>query len=213
MKVHVILASASPRRKELLSRIFPEFEIRPAEGKEETQERDPGKRVEALSRLKAMEAAAGISPGTVVIGADTMVFCRGQALGKPENEEEAGRMLRLLQGNTHQVCTGVTLAWREAEGIRRHSFHESTDVSVYPMTDGEILAYIETGEPMDKAGAYGIQGDFARYIRGIRGDYTNVVGLPVGRLYQELKGISGALSGFPEADRKPAAWQNVRENG
>ncbi len=189
MRRNIILASASPRRRELLTQIGLQFRVKPAEGEEETQEREPGRRVEALSLHKAMQIAEEIDEDTVVIGADTLVFYRDRALGKPKDEEEAEAMLGLLQGNTHQVYTGVTLAWMEGGAVRHRSFHEKTDVFVYPMTPEEITAYIGTGEPMDKAGAYGIQGRFARYIRGISGDYTNVVGLPAGRVYQELKGI------------------------
>lgn len=189
MRCNIILASASPRRRELLTQIGLKFRVKPAEGEEETKEQEPGRRVEALSFHKAMQNAEEIDEGTVVIGADTLVFCRDRALGKPKDEKEAEAMLSLLQGNTHQVYTGVTLAWREGGAVRHRSFHEKTDVFVYPMTREEIKAYIGTGEPMDKAGAYGIQGSFARYIRGISGDYTNVVGLPAGRVYQELKEI------------------------
>ena len=101
-------------------------------------------------------------------------------------------MLKALQGQTHQVYTGVTLIWHQGKSLRQMSFHERTDVSVWPMTDEEIEAYVKSGEPMDKAGAYGIQGLFARFIRRIEGDYNNVVGLPVGRLYQEMK-LEGLL--------------------
>lgn len=189
MRRNIILASASPRRRELLAQIGLEFRVRPAAGEEKTDEQEPGKRVEALSCHKAVQIAEEADEDTVIIGADTLVFCQGRTLGKPKDEEDARAMLSLLAGNTHQVYTGVTLAWKEDGAVRRRSFFEKTDVSVYPMTPEEISDYIGTGEPMDKAGAYGIQGRFARYIRGISGDYTNVVGLPAGRVYQELKGI------------------------
>ncbi len=124
----------------------------------------------------------------VVIGADTVVSCWGRIMGKPGDKEEAFDMLWELQGKSHQVYTGVTLAWKYADmPAMFHSFYECTDVTVFPMTEEEIERYIDSGEPMDKAGAYAIQGRFAAYIQGICGDYANVVGLPVGRVYQELK--------------------------
>lgn len=123
----------------------------------------------------------------VVIGADTVVACGGRILGKPADAAEAAKMLTLLAGNTHQVYTGVTFCYAEDGTEKAHTFYEMTEVSVYPMCREEIDAYIATGEPMDKAGAYGIQGFFAAYVKEIRGDYNNVVGLPVGRVYQELK--------------------------
>ena len=125
----------------------------------------------------------------VVVGADTVVALGQQIMGKPKGKEDAVRMLSLLQGKTHQVYTGVTLLIADGEESkpRRLSFHEKTEVTMYPMSREEICAYVESGEPMDKAGAYGIQGRCAAFIRGICGDYNNVVGLPVGRLYQELK--------------------------
>ena len=143
--------------------------------------------MEELSRNKALEIAEQAPEDAVVIGADTMVFFRENAMGKPEDEEAAKRMLYKLQGNIHQVYTGVTVIWQENGKRESFCFSECTDVSVYSMSEQEIKAYVETGEPMDKAGAYGIQGRFAAFIRGINGDYNNVVGLPIGRLYQELK--------------------------
>ncbi|MDE7058130.1 MAG: Maf family protein, partial [Lachnospiraceae bacterium] len=112
-----------------------------------------------------------------------IVAMEGQILGKPKDRADAMRMLRLLQGKKHQVITGVTVL---LGSTKTRSFAEVTDVSLYPMTDAQIERYIATGEPMDKAGAYGIQGRFAAYVRGIEGDYNNVVGLPIGRLYQEV---------------------------
>ena len=131
---------------------------------------------------KAKEVAAKCD-GSIIIGADTIVAMEGQILGKPKDRADAMRMLRLLQGKKHQVITGVTVL---LGSTKTRSFAEVTDVSLYPMTDAQIERYIATGEPMDKAGAYGIQGRFAAYVRGIEGDYNNVVGLPIGRLYQEV---------------------------
>lgn len=124
----------------------------------------------------------------LVIGADTVVALEGQILGKPSDREHAAEMLRRLAGNIHEVYTGVTLLYRSGSGtVQRKVFHERTKVEFFPMTEEEIQCYVRSGDCMDKAGAYGIQGYFARYVRGIEGDYNNVVGLPVGRLYQEAK--------------------------
>lgn len=192
MKHQIILASASPRRKELLTQIGLPFTVQAACREEKCEARLPQKQVEELSFHKAMEIAEKTESTAVVIGADTLVFFRGKPLGKPRDEKEAALMLKALQGQTHQVYTGVTLIWHQGKSLRQMSFHERTDVSVWPMTDEEIGEYVKSGEPMDKAGAYGIQGLFARFIRRIEGDYNNVVGLPVGRLYQEMK-LEGLL--------------------
>ena len=124
-------------------------------------------------------------PAVVVLGADTVVCIDGRILGKPHSHEEAEEMIRLLQGRTHQVCSGVTLIGLRSG--RSLTFAEKTEVEVAPMTNEEIHDYAYSAEPMDKAGGYGIQGFFGRYIAGIRGDYTNVVGLPAGAVYQSLK--------------------------
>lgn len=194
MKHKIILASASPRRRELLTQIGLEFEVCPSSWEEVTDKKLPWEVVQELSFHKAMDvfkqaAAEDKTPekAAVVIGADTIVACRGEILGKPGDEERAARMLGMLQGDVHQVYTGVTLVWQEQGKTETFCFYESTDVQVYPMTEEEIVRYVESGEPMDKAGAYGIQGRFAAFIRGIDGDYNNVVGLPVGRVYQEMK--------------------------
>ena len=180
----IVLASASPRRRELLHQAGIPAEIRPAAGEERARAKTPAALVKALSRHKAEEIAADEPDGTVVLGADTVVVLDGTILGKPKDREDACRMIRLLQGRSHWVYTGVTLVQR---GGRSVSFYEKTAVRVYPMTEAEIQNYVSGGEPMDKAGAYGIQGTFGAYIRGIRGDYTNVVGLPLGRTVWELK--------------------------
>lgn len=182
MRKKIILASASPRRKELLSQIGVTFEIIKAEKEEHITSSIPTEVVKELSMQKAKEVAAKCD-GSIIIGADTIVAMEGQILGKPKDRADAMRMLRLLQGKKHQVITGVTVL---LGSTKTRSFAEVTDVSLYPMTDAQIERYIATGEPMDKAGAYGIQGRFAAYVRGIEGDYNNVVGLPVGRLYQEV---------------------------
>ena len=191
MKSRIILASASPRRQELLTQIGLSFEVCPSEWEEVTDKELPEEVVQELSYHKAMEVYERnvTEEGTVVIGADTIVACGGQILGKPGNRERAEEMLGKLQGGTHQVYTGVAFVWKEKGRTETAGFYECTDVRVYPMTEEEIRCYVETGEPMDKAGAYGIQGGFAAFIQGICGDYNNVVGLPVGRVYKELKKI------------------------
>lgn len=183
----IILASASPRRRELLDQIGVCFAVQPACGEEKITSADPKKVVEELSAQKAAEVADTQKEGDwLVIGADTVVSCKGQILGKPGSEENAFRMLSMLEGNTHEVYTGVTLCWSCAGKKEKLTFAEKTEVTMYPMTETEIRAYIQTGEPMDKAGAYGIQGKCAAFIKEISGDYNNVVGLPVARIYQEL---------------------------
>lgn len=196
----IVLASASPRRKELLEQIGMEFEICPAKGEEVMTEQAPDQVVLELSARKAREVASGIltynenhkelvTPQEIlVIGADTVVAYDGQILGKPKDEEDAGRMLSLLSGNTHSVYTGVTFVFMDQENrCGQYSFFEETKVEFYPLSEKEIDSYVASGDPMDKAGGYGIQGPFAAYVKGIRGDYNNVVGLPVARIFQELK--------------------------
>lgn len=198
----IILASASPRRKALLEQIGMEFEICPAKGEEVITQNRPDAVVLELSRQKAEEVAAGVltynethpdlaTPQDIlVIGADTVVAYGDKILGKPKDEADAGRMLTLLQGKKHSVYTGITLVFIDKNGrTGEHRFFERTDVTMYPMDEDEINRYIATGEPMDKAGSYGIQGRCAIYIKQIEGDYNNVVGLPVARLYQELRCI------------------------
>lgn len=185
MNRHIILASASPRRRDLLQQVGIEPEIVPSQVEEVISSTKPDQVVKELSAQKAADVAERYrGQDVVVIGADTVVAADGQILGKPKDREDAIRMITMLAGRTHQVYTGVTLVFgKTGEQV---TFAEETDVEVYPMTRIQIEQYVDTGEPMDKAGAYGIQGYFAAYIRGIRGDYHNVVGLPVGRVCQEL---------------------------
>jgi septum formation protein len=187
----IVLASASPRRRELLRQISLNPVIEPSTVVEIITTRVPEDAVKELSLQKAEDVAKHQQPGTVVIGADTVVAAEGKILGKPKSHEEAFEMIELFQGKTHQVFTGVTLILCGKNGSVVRSFAERTDVHVYPMTLEEIRSYAEEEEPMDKAGAYAIQGRFAAFIKGIDGDYSNVVGLPVGRVYQELKKICG----------------------
>lgn len=188
-EVRWILASGSPRRRELLERIGVEFEVRVSGVEERTGAVLPEDVVLELSELKAEDVAQEAPEGTLILGADTVVAIDGKIMGKPGNHQEACEMIRRLQGRTHQVFTGVTMIYKEGKGRRGVSFVEKTEVSVFPMSEEEIREYGESEEPMDKAGAYGIQGRFARYVSGIHGDYSNVVGLPVGRVYQEWKGL------------------------
>jgi len=190
----IILASGSPRRKELLSALFNEFAIIPATGDEITTRKDPqdivselayGKAAEVYDR--ALEMDEYFNSDFLVIGSDTVVAYKGEIMGKPKDEEDARRMLNELSGDVHQVYTGVSLQWRTGGKKHQYTFSEVTDVHVYILSDEEIDAYIKTGEPMDKAGAYAIQGKFAPYIRKIDGEYNTVVGFPIGRVYQELK--------------------------
>ena len=198
----IILASQSPRRKELLEQIGLEFEICPAQGEERITKSIPEEVVMELSKQKAEEVAAMVSsfgeehkdittPSDIlVIGADTVVAYDGKILGKPVDEADAKRMLTMLSGNTHSVFTGVTLVLIDKSGRAGELvFYEKTDVKMHAMSETEIDRYIATGEPMDKAGSYGIQGKCAIYIEKIDGDYNNVVGLPITRIYQELKKI------------------------
>jgi septum formation protein len=188
-KKELVLASGSPRRKELLEQIGFTFSVIPSRGEERITETRPELIVQQLAEQKAREVALRTQESDkLILGADTLVFLEGKPMGKPADEKEAFSMLKSLQDNVHQVFTGVAFSRYLPSGeVTGCSFYEETKVWVYPMTDEEIKAYIATGEPMDKAGAYGIQGSFAAFIRRIEGDYNNVVGLPTGRLFQEWK--------------------------
>lgn len=193
----IILASASPRRRELLAAAGVIFQIYVSEGEEKITAENPDEIVCELSALKAAEIASkfDFEDGTVIIGADTIVSYMNKILGKPSDEQDAFETLKMLQGNTHQVYTGVTALVKKYGEWGKHSFAERTDVTFYPVTDEEIRTYIKSGEPMDKAGSYGIQGSFGIYVKEIQGDYTNVVGLPVGRLFYEMKKLGIELRG------------------
>ncbi len=184
-----ILASASPRRKELLEKMGLEFEVVPALLEEIVHTKRPQDVVMELSRQKAEEVATkrdGKTAPELIIGADTVVVYEESILGKPKNEEEAYQMLSMLQGNRHKVYTGVTLVLKEENHTKESCFYEETEVCMCPMSEMERLWYIGTKEPFDKAGGYGIQGRCAVFIKEIHGDYNNVVGLPVARIYQEF---------------------------
>lgn len=192
----IILASASPRRRELLEQAGFHFEVVPSTCEETITGTEPGAVVEELSRQKAIDVCHRVKEQDgfvseqetfLIIGADTIVVHEGTIMGKPKDQEDARRMLALLQGKTHEVYTGVTLCERKRGKEFVRTFHESTKVTFYPLEDHEIQAYVETGEPMDKAGSYGIQGRGVLLVERIDGDYNNVVGLPLARLNREIK--------------------------
>ena len=180
----IVLASASPRRRQLMEMLgVKELRIVPARG----EERAPGasgpeELVKALSAAKAREVALSCEPGDLVIGADTIVWVDGRVFGKPKSRAEAAAMLRTLSGRTHEVFTGVTVV----VGGRAYSEAERSEVRFRALSEREIAAYVDGGEPMDKAGAYGAQGKAALFVEGIDGDFFNVMGLPLCRLGQML---------------------------
>ena len=190
-----ILASASPRRREILSNLGLEFTVLVADADETCDITDPGERVEFISLKKCLAArdkllAEGMDPAdteTVIIASDTLVTLDGEFLGKPRDEDDAVRMIDMLEGRTHTVASGIAV-WHKGRTV---TAHELTGVTFAPMNPAEILAYIATGESFGKAGGYAIQGHAARYITGIHGDYFNVVGLPVRRLYETLRMVFG----------------------
>lgn len=184
-----ILASASPRRKELLEKLLCSFAIIPSTKEEVITKKEPAEVVKELSYQKAVDIAEKQEHTANVIGADTIVVCGREIFGKPKDRQDAIRMLKLLSGHTHQVYTGVTVAITTNDTIETHTFYEKTDVTMHEMSDEEIEAYVETKEPFDKAGAYAMQGRCAIYFEKINGDYNNVLGLPIARLYQEMKKI------------------------
>ncbi len=182
-----ILASASPRRKELLTQAGFRFQVIPSSAEEKPTKTIPSEIVMQLASQKAEDIFRRCGQeDCVVIGADTIVVYRDEIMGKPADKEEAYDMLSMLADRTHQVYTGVSLIISRKGSICTRTFYESTDVTFCPISREDLHAYVETGEPLDKAGAYGIQGSFAVHVKCIRGDYNNVVGLPVCHLYQEL---------------------------
>ncbi len=188
----IILASQSPRRRQLLGQIgLEDFTILVPDADESYDETaSPAEIVSSICRKKAQ--AARLMAGdnaAIIITADTMVFLDGLRLGKPHSEEEAAEMLRSLSGRTHQVCTGVTVC----RGSQLDTRCETTGVTFRPLTEAEIRAYVRSGEPIDKAGAYGIQGKAALFVSGIQGDYFNVMGLPLHLLGQMLSGFGVEL--------------------
>ena len=193
-KSKIILASGSPRRKELLLQIGIVPEIIVSHVEEKITSDVPAEVVMSLAEQKAVDVAKEMPEGTVILGSDTVVAADRKILGKPKSHEEAYEMIRRLAGRSHQVYTGVCLVKKGPEGEADTvvSVYDETDVNVSPMTEKEIREYADSEEPMDKAGSYAVQGFFARYIDGLKGSYANVMGLPVHLVYQELKKL-GAL--------------------
>jgi len=179
----IVLASASPRRRELLEREGLVFEVMVSPVEEiHDATIEPERLCEMNAALKAEDVAAR-RPEATVIGADTLVFIDGVPLGKPADLDEARSMLRRLAGRVHRVCTGVCVMFPDGQ---REIFHETTEVTFHPLDEAAIGDYLRVANPLDKAGAYGIQEFGERIIAGIRGDYDNVVGLPVARLRKLL---------------------------
>ncbi|WP_226667202.1 Maf family protein [Metabacillus litoralis] len=182
MKTNLILASASPRRKELLELLQLPFEVIPSMVEEVIDEQlQPAEMVQSLAQQKA-ESVAKEHQDAFVIGSDTLVVYQNQMLGKPSSEDEAKETLKVLSGNTHEVFTGVSIVHEE----KIQTFYEKTAVTFFPLEEKEIEEYVLSGEPMDKAGAYGIQGFGALFVKEIAGDYFSVVGLPIARTSREL---------------------------
>ena len=202
MEHKIVLASGSPRRRELMDLVHADYIVIPSDKEEDMSGHEPSTLVEKLSKMKAEDVAskviAKIGDGSlssdysssVVIGCDTVVAYEGKILGKPHTEEKAFEMIRDFAGKSHHVFTGVCLVVIENGQVKNTvNYNVSTAVNVSPMTDDEIRAYIATGETLDKAGAYAIQGRFCPYIESIEGDYYNIVGYPVSSIYHELSKI------------------------
>lgn len=194
--MNVILASASPRRKELLGYIVPRFAVIPADVDETLSDNISAEKSAEFLAVKKAEHISAQYPESVVIGSDTVVIVDGEILGKPADEADAYRMLKKLSGKTHTVVTGVCIS----QGEKKKSFSEATRVEFYPLSEEEIHAYIATGDPMDKAGAYGIQGEGCVLIKGIEGDFFTVMGLPAARLKRELAEFFSAEGDGKNAD-------------
>ena len=190
----IVLASASPRRQELMKLLNMEFEVKTSDEDEIYHSTQPEEIVKELARQKAGNVAKHCK-NSWVIGSDTVVVIDGEILGKPKTKEEAVSMISRLQGRSHQVYTGVAILETgedpERECLERDIHMEQTDVTVWSMTEEEIREYVATGEPMDKAGGYGIQGAFAVYVEGIKGDYYNVVGFPIAYVAHKMKELAG----------------------
>lgn len=195
----IILASASPRRKELMELAGFDFEIWPSKREEVITETEPSRVCMELSKQKALDVASSIKTynenhpdlttgqDILVIGADTIVALDDEILCKPIDEEDAERMLRKLSGRTHRVITGVSLIFMSRDGrAGEYTFFEETGVTFYELSKQQIADYVASGDPLDKAGAYGIQTGGALFVKGLEGDFYNVVGLPIARLVHEL---------------------------
>ncbi len=187
MKYRIVLASGSPRRKEILAGIGATYEVIVSDCDESTKVTEPAELVKELSYRKAEAVAKDLIGPVIVIGADTVVSYKGSILGKPKDRADAGRMISMLAEDVHQVYTGVSLIIKEESGESRViSFAECSEVEVDAMTERQIEEYLDTREGEDKAGSYAVQGIFAVHIKGIRGDYFNIVGLPVAAIYKRL---------------------------
>lgn len=199
-ELKIILASGSPRRKELLEQVGIKFEVLTSDCDESTNEISPSKLVEVLANKKSRAVFEDCVKNNsfkssnyeqvVFIGADTIVALNEEILGKPKNEADALNMLMKLSGKIHQVYTGVSFQILKEGSVNEQSFYEKTDVKMYEFTKEEALEYIATKEPLDKAGSYGIQGKGAVLVEQIKGDYNTVVGLPVAKVYRELVKIA-----------------------
>lgn len=183
----IILASGSPRRREILDQVGICYEIKPSNKEEIITSTNPSEVVKELSLMKASDVLEGETGDCVIIGADTVVSSDNQILGKPKNEEDAVRMIQGLCGRAHSVFTGVAIIKKQGEMKEVKNFYVETKVKVAEMTEEEIREYVATKEPMDKAGAYAIQGKFAPYIEELLGDYYNVVGFPIASIVKALK--------------------------
>lgn len=193
----IVLASKSPRRKKLLTQLGLIFEIAPSDMEEVISSSVPSEVVEELARQKAEDVATKFSEA-LIIGADTIVVQEDKILGKPEDETDAVEMLTHLSGRMHSVYTGITLIATNARKqiASAYSFHEETKVWFSALSETEIRAYVNSGSPMDKAGAYGIQDDWGSiFVERIEGDFYNVVGFPLNRFYRELKTFEPSVAG------------------
>ncbi len=179
----IILASASPRRRELMTLAGYDFEVICADINETVPKNAAPEDVVKSLALQKAQAVAKSHGDAVVVGSDTVVALDGKILGKPHSECEAAEMLRSLSGRKHKVYTGVAIVC----GAKTKNFFDESDVEFYPLSETEIEAYVATGEPMDKAGSYGIQGKGALLVKGISGDYFNVMGLPISKVYREMR--------------------------
>ena len=182
-----VLASASPRRKEILSTLLHDFEIRVSDSEEKPVASTPEETVKAIAASKGRDVLTKASEKEIIIAADTLVFCDGEILGKPKDKADAKRMIRMISGRTHYVATGVFVGIKEGGSEKYDVFSEKSEVLVDELSEEEIENYVSTDEPYDKAGAYAIQGLFGKHIKGIKGDYYNIVGFPLNAFYDYCK--------------------------
>jgi len=190
----IILASGSPRRKEILEQADVAFQIIPSQKEEIVSSSQPDDVVKELSFMKANDIAEKMPVNSIIIGADTVVANAGNILGKPKDELEAVNMIMNLQGHSHTVHTGVSIIVKHQDGtLDIRQFSEMTKVHIADISKEEAMTYILSGEAMDKAGAYAIQGKFAKYVQKIEGDYYNVVGFPIARFRMEMKQLGFSI--------------------